>query len=572
MRVLAFLTAVALAVLINRPLPPSVTMANQLLAVLGWGLVLLLAPAPTLSRPSLRAVSPLLVFFALAGAGCVIGIVAGSQPSPPGIGVLAFIVLAAALCLHGASAGAADPVGYFRAMAIAMLVSGVCCAVVAILQVFAYHSLDNNFITIPTSRGRPGGNIGQANQFAGLMLWGLIALLPLARAWRTPGGALLPRLVWAFAGLLMLTGVVLTGSRTAVVSLILMAAWGVFDSRLVRPLRIGLMLAPLVAIALIPVVSAAARAQGVEMLLADHGGSDITSFRNEIWGASLALIRQQPWLGVGWGGFNFAWTLTPGFARHAGLVDNAHDLPLQLAVELGLPAALAMMGLLLFAFAKAVRGACRLEGETGLAARAAVLLVLAMGVHSMLEYPMWYAYLLLPTAWSLGLALGIGTPPAAAVVSGVAPPPLRAWRGVGLLMVVAAVSAWLDYLSIVDLYAPRPTSLPLAERILRAQASPLFSNQADLVAIIDLPLTPAALPLVARNSRVLLTGRSMYVWANLLAAQGQVDKARFMAARLREFDLSGPRPWYAPCSDPGVTAKPFQCLAPDHPVTWRDFR
>ena len=46
MRLFAFLVAVAAAVLINRPFPPITTMANQLTAILGWGLVLLLAPAP----------------------------------------------------------------------------------------------------------------------------------------------------------------------------------------------------------------------------------------------------------------------------------------------------------------------------------------------------------------------------------------------------------------------------------------------------------------------------------------------------------------------------------------------
>ena len=71
---------------------------------------------------------------------------------------------------------------------------------------------------------------------------------------------------------------------------------------------------------------------------------------------------------------------------------------------------------------------------------------------------------------------------------------------------------------------------------------------------------------------MLLNGRLMYAWANLLQSQGQADKARFMAARLREFNLAGPRAWFAACNDPAVTAKPFQCLAPEHPVTWRDFR
>jgi O-antigen ligase len=283
------------------------------------------------------------------------------------------------------------------------------------------------------------------------------------------------------------------------------------------------------------------------------------------------LVRQQPWLGVGWGEFNLAWTLTPFAGRHAGLVDNTHDLPLQLAVEMGVPAALLMMVLLLGALVFAIRRGWRLSGEAGLGARAAVMIVVVMGLHSLFEYPLWYAYMLLPTAWAFGFAVGAGTS-AAPAEGGERPVPLRAWRWVGALMVVLAPSAWLDYLNIVRLFLPDATSLPLQERIARAQASPLFANQADYVAVTNLQLTPSMVPLVERSSHVLLNGRLMYLWANALDAQGQADKARFMAARLREFNLPGPRPWYATCDDAAVASKPFQCLAPEHPVTWRDFR
>jgi hypothetical protein len=193
----------------------------------------------------------------------------------------------------------------------------------------------------------------------------------------------------------------------------------------------------------------------------------------------------------------------------------------------------------------------------------------------MLEYPLWYAYLLLPTAWAFGLALGTASKVAAArgeAPTPVAAEPLRAWRVLGLMMVVIAASAWVDYRNIITLFVPTPTTLTLAERVQRAQASPLFANEGDYVAATNSPLTPAVLPAVQRASHVMLNGRLMYAWANLLNQQGQVDKARYMSARLREFDLSGPRPWFAPCTDPAVTAKPFQCLAPEHPVTWRDFR
>ena len=37
--------------------------------------------------------------------------------------------------------------------------------------------------------------------------------------------------------------------------------------------------------------------------------------------------------------------------------------------------------------------------------RAAFVMVLMIGVHSLLEYPLWYAYFLLPTAFAFGLCL-----------------------------------------------------------------------------------------------------------------------------------------------------------------------
>jgi len=576
MKLFAFLVAIAAALLVNQPLPPIVTMANQLTAILGFGLVLLLAPAPRPLAGTWRAAAPLLAVFGLAAAACALSIATGGLPSPPGIGVLGIIALGAAVALHGACAGASDPAPFLRAFAIALVVGGACGALVAVAQTFAVDHLDNIIIALPMRRGRVGGNVGQPNQFADSMLWGLIALVPLARAWHDKAGSRPARAGWVLLGLLMILGLVLTGSRTPFVALALLAAWGVSDRQLARPLRIALVLSPLVAVLMSWGVHGMGSLLHVEAGITDRSdATDVTSFRSEIWSQSIALIKANPWFGVGWGGFNLAWTLTPFGARNAGLVDNAHNLVLHLAVELGLPLALLMTGLLVASLVFAIRRTWRLAGEVGMGARAALMIVVVMGLHSMLEYPLWYAYMLLPTAWAFGFAVGSGTTAAAAEPSGEGAghaAPLRAWRWVGALMVVLAPSAWLDYLNIVKLFMPDMTSLPFEERIARAQASPLYGNQADYVAITNLKLSPQTALLLPRSSHVLLNGRLMYLWANVLDAQGQTDKARFMAARLHEFNLPGPRAWFAACDDAAVTAKPFQCLAPQHPVTWRDFR
>ena len=46
--------------------------------------------------------------------------------------------------------------------------------------------------------------------------------------------------------------------------------------------------------------------------------------------------------------------------------------------------------------------------------RAALVMVLMISLHSLLEYPLWYAYFLLPAAFAFGLCLGGVRLPAAA--------------------------------------------------------------------------------------------------------------------------------------------------------------
>ena len=139
------------------------------------------------------------------------------------------------------------------------------------------------------------------------------------------------------------------------------------------------------------------------------GGGDFSASRFAIWRDTLSLIAAQPWLGVGFGEFNFAWTLTPLPDRPLAFFDHTHNLPLQLAVELGLPLAALLLALLAWALWLAWRRCRAVAGPMGAALRAAFVMVLLMALHSQLEYPLWYAHFLLPTALAWGLCLGAGS-------------------------------------------------------------------------------------------------------------------------------------------------------------------
>jgi len=63
----------------------------------------------------------------------------------------------------------------------------------------------------------------------------------------------------------------------------------------------------------------------------------------------------------------------------------------------------------------------------------------------------------------------------------------------------------------------------------------------------------------------------MIAWAQALAAQGQLDKARWLAARVREFRNPGADEFFAPCRLATPAAEAFQCQAPRRAVPWREF-
>ncbi len=82
------------------------------------------------------------------------------------------------------------------------------------------------------------------------------------------------------------------------------------------------------------------------MLARLRGGEPACASRKVLWSNVLDLILQKPWLGWGWGELDYAHyaTLYAG-PRFCEILDNAHNLPLHLAVELGIPVALLVCGL-----------------------------------------------------------------------------------------------------------------------------------------------------------------------------------------------------------------------------------
>lgn len=560
--------------------PPSPTVLNGLLSIGLWGIVL------TTLRGQPRAPSGAAVTL-LAAAVCVVlaallSAVIGALPASIAVGSVASIGAASLVMLAAATASdRANRKALIDGFWWGLVVAGVLSAAIAMIQVFAPDWPDGTWIARSSLPGRAGANLRQPNHLSSLALWAMVAWLALAgaRRWRMP----LVVLVQA----LLLFAVVLTGSRTGILGTAMLALWALFDRRLPRPLRFTLWLSPLLFVLLWLAMAAWASLTGhlfgAEGHLALGGGAgDISSSRFAIWSDALRMIAQQPWTGVGWGEFNFAWTLSAFAHRPTAFFDHTHNLPLQLLVELGVPLGGLVIALLLVALVQAGRRAWAGEGDDGLARRAAFMIVLMIGLHSLLEYPLWYAYFLLPTAFAWGFALA---PAQAAVAETAGPSDLaaaihnprdsRTLAFAGLALAVGAAAAAFDYWRVVVIYDPGENAAPLEQRIERGQRSPLFGQHADYAAATAFgepkaPLSPSQQLAFRRAPHQLLDVRLMIAWAQALAAEGELDKARWLAARIREFRNPGADEFFAPCAQPAA-ASAFQCQPPQRPVPWREF-
>ena len=351
--------------------------------------------------------------------------------------------------------------------------------------------------------------------------------------------------------------VVLSASRTGAVGMLTLAGWGLLDRRLSRH---GADRARPRACALPgDVVGDGLWAESSHQVFAGQtrfaGGGDISTNRFGIWSNALALIASHPWLGVGFGDFNFAWSLTPFPGRPTEFFDHTHNLVLNLAVEMGIPLALLVIGLLVYALRQALRNAiddgCS-EREQGFPIqRAAFVIVLLVAVHSMLEYPLWYSYFLLPTAFAFGLCL---ERPLASDATALADDGLdlddnvtRPYVLAAMFLILGGTLAVYDYVRVVVIFQPPVDAGPLDRRIALGRKSILFGHHADYAAATIAEHPGKVMIAFERAPHYLLDTRLMMAWAKAFEERGEHDKARWVADRLREFRNEQSEDFFAPC-------------------------
>ncbi len=382
--------------------------------------------------------------------------------------------------------------GLVRWVAWAWVLAAVFSSVLAVLQYLGLAQALSPWVNQPLP-GDAFANLRQRNQFASLTSLGLVAGLAVW-AHRARRGAVTPRTLacaWLVLNVLAI-GVACSASRTGAVQWVviggLAALWAWRNSYPSKSLGGLALMAPVLVVlwsVLMPWLAAQLHIQtGVSVIsrLAGHAQDyGVCGQRQVLWSNMWVLLVQRPWLGWGWGETDFAHFMTayPGL-RFCDMLDNAHNLPLHLAVELGLPLAIALVG---GAVVWALQRQPWRERDPWRSMAWGVLTVLTL--HSLVEYPLWYG----PFQMTLGLALGLlWSRPNAQRPDAVGPIAQRpssvsqAWAiTLACLLFLGCLYAAWDFNRVAQIYrAPaQRDAMYRDDPLAHAKASWLFRNQAE---------------------------------------------------------------------------------------------
>ncbi len=391
-----------------------------------------------------------------------------------------------------------------RVIATSWLIAAAVSAGMGLLQYFGMTQNLGTWVHT-TSLGDAFANLRQRNQFATLTSTGLVSLLWLDSQTLKMSGALKHgrspgRWVWLAPILLLLAlGNAASSSRTGMLQWCLVFGFAVLWAPALRSRAVVLasiaLLSYGLAVVLLPTLlevwSGTPRGNLFARFAEDSGCGD----RRVLWANVLHLIAQKPWAGWGWGELDYAHfiTLYPG-ERFCDILDNAHNLPLHLAVELGVPFALGLGGLLVW---WVVRNAPWAETNPTRQLAWAVLAVIAL--HSLLEYPLWYG----PFQFAVALCVFLlwqsqcnrAELRVDATTSNDAVPASMirsiAFNGTAvIILLVLAIAAW-DYWRVSQLYLlPADRAVSYRDQTQdKVKGSWFFQDQVQFAALTTTPLT-----------------------------------------------------------------------------------
>ena len=312
------------------------------------------------------------------------------------------------------------------------------------------------WVAEPERRGVAFGAFRQTNLFATFLCIGSVCTV-----WLVHRRKLSESMAWfILSGLIF--GVAASGSRTGSLELLVLAVLAWSGRKQQAPAVTRLLVGQVgVLAAAMTLLTISARWLEFEFSSGAERVSQVgLDGRFRIWSNALQLIAARPWAGWGWSETAYGHYITLFDYRYDGMLGNVHNLPLQMAVEFGLPAT----ALLIIVVIQAVCSArpWRLgsvdfnklgQNATGSAQDqrfAWFILIFIVGVHSMLEYPLWHGGFLYLAGLFLGYLYPVGTE--GRVISNYMRWSTHAAKFVAVSLLVLALAAWQQYARLLPIY------------------------------------------------------------------------------------------------------------------------
>jgi hypothetical protein len=296
--------------------------------------------------------------------------------------------------------------------------------------------------------------------------------------------------------MLLATADVASGSRTGLLQLLALCALGLLWKRSRKGLALVLLTYTVAALMLPLLAGLDPFFSGILGRLGEPSAP--CASRLTLWSNVLHLIGQKPWTGWGWGELDYAhfMTLYAG-PRFCEILGNAHNLPLHLAVELGVPVAALACATLLWLVLRA-----RPWREQDATRQMAWSVLAVIALHSLVEYPLWYgpfqlaALLAVWLLWQTPQLLAGRNTPATADVASPNSAPARWPLALAFSILLACAYAGWDYWRISQIYLPVAQRDPAyrEDTLEKIRASRLFADQVKFAELGITPLTPDNAP------------------------------------------------------------------------------
>lgn len=249
--------------------------------------------------------------------------------------------------------------------------------------------------------------------------------------------------------------------------------------------------------------------------------------RLELWGEAWQMFLGAPLLGAGFGQFawhHFLQQGASGATAAPGVFNHAHNIVLHLMAETGLAGAAIIVGAALLWLIDLRRVALDPDRWWLLA------LCAVIGIHSLLEYPLWYAYFLGMAA----LLLGFGAERLLAVrFAGLARAAVGLAVLVGCVNLAAVIPPYRDFERLVFSAGPGASRAvgegAFARTMMQVHREPLLTPYVELAfaygATVDATQLKEKLALVTRAAHFAPVDVVVYRHALLLALAGEREAA-----------------------------------------------